>query len=226
VRGFEYPRRELPSTVRFIGPIAAASDGVPHPPWWNDLDGSRPVVHVTQGTLANADATRLLIPTIAALADDDVLVVASTGGRDTAAVRTAFGERLPANARTAAFLPYDELLERTDVMVTNGGYGGVQRALAHGVPLVVAGASEDKPEVAARVSWSGAGINLRTGSPSVTRIRTAVRTVLDDPAYRQNAIRLEAETAALADPVGVVVAHLEANSSSLVNRSWGTPAGR
>jgi UDP:flavonoid glycosyltransferase YjiC (YdhE family) len=30
-------------------------------------------------------------------------------------------------------------------MVTNGGYGGVQAALANGVPLVVAGATEEKP---------------------------------------------------------------------------------
>ena len=40
-------------------------------------------------------------------------------------------------------------------MVTNGGYGGVQQALANGVPLVVAGDSEDKPEVAARVAVVG-----------------------------------------------------------------------
>jgi hypothetical protein len=52
------------------------------------------------------------------------------------------------------------------VMVTNGGYGGVQMALSYGVPLVVAGASEDKPEVGARVAWSGAGLNLKTGKPS------------------------------------------------------------
>lgn len=211
VRGFEYPRRELPSTVHFIGPIASAqADGVPYPDWWGDLDGSRPVVHLTQGTLANADATHLLIPAIRALADDDVVVVASTGGRDTADVLTAFGGRLPANARVAEFLPYDELLARTDVMVSNGGYGGVQRALAAGVPLVVAGSSEDKPEVAARVAWSGAGIDLRTGRPSGTRIRAAVRTVLDDPSYRRSAMRLQAETSLLPDPAGVVVTHLEA----------------
>ena len=37
-------------------------------------------------------------------------------------------------------------------MVTNGGYGGVQLALAHGVPLVVAGNTEEKGEIAARVA--------------------------------------------------------------------------
>ena len=54
-------------------------------------------------------------------------------------------------------------------MVTNGGYGAVQRAVSTGVPLVVAGNTEDKPEVAARVAWSGAGINLRTGTPTADR---------------------------------------------------------
>ena len=51
-------------------------------------------------------------------------------------------------------------------MVTNGGYGGVQFALAHGVPLVVAGDHEDKPETAARVAGSGVGRNLKTGRPT------------------------------------------------------------
>ena len=36
---------------------------------------------------------------------------------------------MPANARAAEFLPYDELLPRTDVYVTNSGYGGVRPAL-------------------------------------------------------------------------------------------------
>ena len=68
--------------------------------------------------------------------------------------------------RLERFIPHDRLLPHVDVMVTNGGYGGVQQALANGVPLVVAGDSEDKPEVAARVHWSGTGVNLRTGRPS------------------------------------------------------------
>ena len=68
-------------------------------------------------------------------------------------------------------------------MVTNGGYGAVQRALATGVPLVVAGDTEDKPEVAARVAWSGAGIDLRTGTPTAKAVRNAVREVLGDGRY-------------------------------------------
>ena len=149
------------------------------------------MVHVTQGTLDNADLSRILGPTMEALAGDDVLVVATTGGPDPAPLRPT----LPANVRLERFIPHDLLLPRVDVMVTNGGYGGVQQALAHGVPLVVAGDSEDKPEVAARVRWSGAGVDLRTGRPTPVQLATAVRRVLEQPSFRQRATALQIEIA-------------------------------
>ena len=93
-------------------------------------------------------------------------------------------EGLPANAYAAEFLPYDDLLPKTAVYVTNGGYGGVQYALRYGVPIVAAGAQEDKPEVVARVAWSGVGKRIRSEAPSPATIRRAVRVVLDDQRYR------------------------------------------
>jgi UDP:flavonoid glycosyltransferase YjiC (YdhE family) len=66
----------------------------------------------------------------------------------------------------AQFIPFYHLMPYVDVMVTNGGFGGVQIALSHGVPLVVAGATEEKPEIAARVAWGSVGINLKTGRPA------------------------------------------------------------
>ena len=193
VPGFEYPRSDLAPSVRFVGPILAApSAGFDPPSWWPELHEGRRVVHVTQGTLDNADLGRLLLPAIRALADDDVLVVGTTGGPDPDPWR----RDLPANARLERFIPHDRLLPHTDVMITNGGYGGVQQALANGVPLVVAGDSEDKPEVAARVRWSGTGVDLRTGRPSEKTIRRAVRRVLATPSYAAGARALQAEIAA------------------------------
>ena len=189
---FEYPRRDAPPGLAFAGPVLPASDGTAHlPDWWHELDG-RPVVHVTQGTIDNGDLDRLIGPVLRGLAQEPVLVVVSTGGRPAAAVPGP----LPANARVAEFLPYDRLLPRTDVMVTNGGYGGVQYALANGVPLVVAGDTEDKPEVASRVRWAGVGIDLRCAAPKADAVRRAVRTVLDDPRYRLRAADIRAEMAA------------------------------
>jgi UDP:flavonoid glycosyltransferase YjiC (YdhE family) len=102
---------------------------------------------------------------------------------------------LPKNAHVEPFIPFGALMPHVDVMITNGGYGGVQFALAHGVPLVVAGATEEKPEIAARVAWSGAGINLKTKSPSPEQIRSAVRALLATDDYRQNARRIQADYA-------------------------------
>jgi UDP:flavonoid glycosyltransferase YjiC (YdhE family) len=193
VAGFEYPRSDLAPSVRFVGPILAPpSSEFEEPSWWSELEAGRPVVHVTQGTLDNADLDRLLLLTTRALARDDVLVVATTGGPDPEPLRP----RLPSNVRLERFIPHDRLLPHVDVMVTNGGYGGVQQALANGVPLVVAGDSEDKPEVAARVHWSGTGVNLRTGRPSPAMVARGVRGVLDRPTYRARARALQEQIAA------------------------------
>lgn len=195
VTEFEYPRSDAPATLHFVGPIAATGSPVPLPPWWSELDGSRPVVHVTQGTIANRDHRQVIAPALEGLADEDVLVVVSTGGRPIDTLPA-----LPPNARAAEYLPYDELLPRTDVYLTNGGYGGVQYALRHGVPVVTSGGKEDKPEVAARVAWSGAGLRLKSETPSAAAVRTAVRRVLRDPGYRA---RAEAIAASMAQAGGV-----------------------
>jgi len=176
---FEYSRHDLSPNVRFVGPVVPAPSGAEVPAWWGDLDGDRPVVHVTQGTIDNADLGRLVRPTVQGLADDPVLVVVSTGGRPVAELGP-----VPANVRVAEYLPYDRLLPRTSVMVTNAGYGGVQHALSCGVPLVAAGDTEDKPEVAARIRYADVGLDLRTGTPSAAVVADAVRKVLSDRSIR------------------------------------------
>jgi MGT family glycosyltransferase len=186
---FEYPRANLPESLRFVGPLLPppSTDFVP-PAWWDDLDKGGSLVLVTQGTLANADLGQLIGPALTGLADEDLTVIATTGGPAVESIPVA----VPANAKAAAFLPFDRLLPKVSVMVTNGGYGAVNHALSLGVPLVVAGGSEEKPEIAARVAWAGAGINLGTGRPSAMQIREAVRAVLAKPQYRQRAKALRA----------------------------------
>ena len=191
VEAFEYPRSDAPPQLHFAGPLSATGSTAILPDWWDELDGMRPVVHVTQGTVANADYRQLIAPTLRALADEDVMVVVSTGGRPLESLPP-----LPANARAATFLPYDELLPRTAVYVTNGGYGGVQYALRHGVPIVATGGKEDKPEVGARVAWSGVGRRIRSETPKPAALRRAILDVLNQPRYRQASKRVAADMAA------------------------------
>ncbi|RAV16308.1 glycosyltransferase [Mycolicibacterium sp. GF69] len=191
VPAFEYPMDDAPAGLRFAGPLSATGSQAPLPQWWSELDGTRPVVHVTQGTVANTDYGQAIAPTLEALADEDVLVVVATGGRPVDTL-----PKLPANARAADFLPYDELLPRTAVFVTNGGYGGVQYALRYGVPIVATGGKEDKPEVGARVQWSGVGRRIRSERPKPRVLGREILRVLNEPQYRQASTRIAADMAA------------------------------
>jgi MGT family glycosyltransferase len=188
---FEYPRNDLPDHIHFIGPI------LPRPPseftqpdWWDELHSGRPVVHVTQGTI-ETEADDLLQPTIDGLADEDVLLVATTGGRPL----DGLADGLPANVRLERFIPHGHLLPHVDVMITNGGYGGTQYALAHGIPLVAAGRTQDKPEVCARIAWAGVGIDLKTKSPKPSQVREAVKAVLSEPSYKERAQAIQRDYA-------------------------------
>ena len=82
----------------------------------------------------------------------------------------------------------------------------------HGLPLIVTGGQEDKPEVAARVAWSGAGIRFKQLSPGPEALRDAVRTVLADDTYRAAARRLSVsmERAPSLDALAQLIADLTA----------------
>jgi UDP:flavonoid glycosyltransferase YjiC (YdhE family) len=129
------------------------------------------------------NADNLLRPTIRGLVEEDVLVVATTGGQPL----DGLAKGLPANVRLEQFIPHGCLLPFVDVMVTNGGYGGTQYALAHGIPLVAAGRSQEKPEVCARIAWAGVGIDLKTMSPSPNQVKDAVNTIMDDISFKNRA---------------------------------------
>src|SRR6202011_875754 len=152
--------------------------------------GSRKVVLVTQGTVANHNLGLVIGPTIQALGHEpDLLVVATAGGRPIDAIPGP----IPGNARLSQYLPFEWILPKVHVFVTNGGYGSVNQAMSFGIPLVTAGLTEDKADVNARVAWSGAGINLATNEPPPQALREAVRTVLDKPNYRSRAKRMADE---------------------------------
>ncbi|HDX8454695.1 TPA: glycosyltransferase [Aeromonas hydrophila] len=190
--GFEYERPELEGVIRYVGPLLPPRIALTPPPWWERLD-ERPLVIVSQGTLANVDLGQLLLPAMQGLAGDELQLLLTTGGRDPARL----GDAVPANAIVTEHVPFELALPRAAVLVTNGGYGSVQAALAHGVPLVVAGTGEDKAEVATRVAWSGAGINLHSNEPTADAVAVAVRKLVHEPRYRARARLLADEMATL-----------------------------
>ena len=92
-------------------------------------------------------------------------------------------------------------------MVSHGGFGTTLGAVAAGLPLVVVPLFGDQPDNARRIETVRAGVVIwpdPDGPPMPIRasidpgpLREAVKTVLEDRAYRRVASELAAEMAAL-----------------------------
>src|SRR5258705_6403897 len=191
IRSFEYPDQSTTSPVQFIGPLPLRKQHV-LPDWWHELDQTKRLVLITQGTVTNWDLGQLVGPALVGLAEEKDLILLVTTGRQPI---QSIPVTIPANARVTKFLPYELILQSVDLLITNGGYGTVNMALAHGIPIVSAGLTEDKEEVSAHVQWAGIGIDLRTNQADPEAVRIAARKVLDKPVYRERSKKLALEFA-------------------------------
>jgi MGT family glycosyltransferase len=192
VPSFEPPLREPAPKVHFIGPLIPEGSGDVPRRLEEAKNAGRKVVLVSQGTIANNDLGKLLAPVIQAFGDrEDFLVLATTGGKEIEDIPCS----IPSDTVASKFLNFSAILPYVDVLVAYASYGTVTQALNFGVPMVVAGKGEDKPEVAARITWTGCGIDLATDHPTAEQVRDAVDRILAQPAYRARAGQLAQESA-------------------------------
>lgn len=190
--GFEYHRSDLGSNIRFVGPLLPHSSGENKTSWFDErLTAYEKVIVVTQGTVEK-DVEKLLVPTLEAFKNSEVLVVMTTGGSRTEELRKKYPEP---NIIIEDFIPFDDVMPYADAYVTNGGYGGVMLGIENALPLVVGGVHEGKNEICARVGYFKLGINLKTETPTPMQIKEGVEEVLSTAAYKENVCRMAKEFA-------------------------------
>lgn len=179
VPAVEPPRPDLPAHVHFVGDLAAGTRGADRPPeWLKSLDPNRPVVHVTEGTVER-DKQSLVERVIEALQGGPAQLV--VGGQHHAGV-------LPDSVIAADWIPQDLLFPKTDLFITNGGYGAMMAALSHGVPVLAAPSSAEKWVGAGNVAQSGAGLRLRPARTTPSALARGVNELLSDPRFRRAAL--------------------------------------
>lgn len=210
--GFEFPLLEPEEKLHFIGALLPSGAGDVPEQIKQAKKAGRKIILVSQGTIANNDLGKLLAPTILGLgAHDNLLILVTTGGKPIENIPCT----LTPNTIASQYLDFSQVLPDVDVLVAFGSYGTVTQALSFGVPMVVVGKGEDKPEVAARVTWTGTGIYLATDTPTAEQIRYAVYQILAKPEYRACARKLAQEFASydaaerLAELVEALVAEQE-----------------
>ncbi|CAG8961936.1 hypothetical protein HYFRA_00014094 [Hymenoscyphus fraxineus] len=200
----EYPTASWPVHCKLAGflptkPLPATF--VP-PAWFAELQDNqastsasrKKVVFVAQGTVVT-DYHSLIIPTIAALAHrDDILVVVVLCKRGATLVLDN-NETLPSNVRIADYLPYDAALPFADVFISNSGYGGLNHAINHGVPILQVGATEDKMDLGRRIQYAGNGVYIRP--TTAASLRSALDLLTSDDKYRKRALQIRDESVAM-----------------------------
>jgi MGT family glycosyltransferase len=180
---FDFPITPAPRNVRYVGPVLDDPDwaGAWRNPW-PENDGRPLVVASLSSTFQ--DQGDVLRRIIAALGSLEVRGLVTLGP---AMRREDFD--VPDNVVAVASAPHTMVFPDAAAVVTHAGHGTVMRALVHGLPLLCLPMGRDQDDNAARVVAHGAGLRLRP-SAKPRRIAAAVRRLLDEPAFRENARRI------------------------------------
>ena len=74
--------------------------------------------------------------------------------------------------------------------MTSAGYGTVQHALRHGVPMVLSGKYEDKAEIGAMGIWAGVAEYHKKNVVDPDDVRDSVNKILSDDRFKQKAMEI------------------------------------
>lgn len=186
--------------VIYLGPILWQKPDARLPDWFDVLSKDKPVIWLYAGNprylpvVTPFDTVIVLHACTAALADEDVQVVLTTGHH--ALPKELFP--LPANFRYEPFVPGLAMAQRSDLLIHHGGYGSCQTGLYTGTPAVIIPTYSERESNARRVAAVGAGEFIvpvadalgKKKHVRVEELRAKVRQVLSDPSYAINARRI------------------------------------
>lgn len=165
----EYPR-PWPAGTHVPGPLfwEPPYEDVELPP------GDAPLVLVAPST-SQDPSHRLLRAALRGLAEAPVRVLATWNRRP-----LPEPVDVPSNARLVEWVSYARTMPQCDLVLCHGGHGTMVRALASGCRVVIAPATGDMNENAARADWAGVGVRVPWRFVSPATVRLAVETALAD----------------------------------------------
>ncbi|MDP9326069.1 MAG: glycosyltransferase [Candidatus Dormibacteraeota bacterium] len=193
--GDDAPR---PANTRYVRHTSAVPQGSTLPEWARHLN-DRPTVFASLGTVFNS-TPGALEAIIEGLKDEPInLVVAIGPGQDPGRFGT-----LPPNVRLESYVPQVLLLEQCDLFVTHGGFNSIKESSIAGVPMVVMPITADQPYNAERAAALGIAEVIAPDHRTPEAVRNAVQKVLQEPSYRAQAKKFQAQMQELPGPEDTV----------------------
>ena len=182
---FEFPRTTLPQCFHFTGPFSNPISREPVAFAWEKLTGE-PLIYASLGTIQNRLPENFQKIAEACVGLDAQLVISLGGATSPESL-----PKLPGSPLVVKYAPQLELLKKASLTITHAGMNTVLESLSYGVPLVAIPISHEQPGIAARLAWTGAGEFVRLADLSDSNLRAAIRRVLNEDSYKQNATRLQ-----------------------------------
>ncbi len=181
---FEFPRKELPSYFHFTGPFSNPISRQPVSFPYEELTG-QPLIYASLGTLQNK--CLWIFQAIAeACVGLDVQLIISLGGATPESL-----PEFPGNPIVVGYAPQLELLPKASLTITHAGMNTVLESLSNAVPMVAIPIANDQPAVAARIAWTETGEVIPLKEVSVENLRIAIKRVLKEDSYKENALKLQ-----------------------------------
>ena len=199
------------STRQPLGYVPFSTPGTV--PSWVFDKRERPRLLLTLGTVPIPNRVELFGALLRMLSELDVELVLAV--EDEVVEQLA---PLPDSVLAAGWISLDSVLPACDLIVHHCGAGTVMAALRSGLPQVLIPHTVEQFDSARRLDSYGAARHIPLEELAPERVTEAVRTLLDDPSYRERARELRDELAGLPSP-GQVVPAIEALAARRADRT-------
>lgn len=182
---FEFPRSCLPDNFHFTAPFSDTKAREPVAFPYDKLNG-KPLIYASMGTLQNRRQEIFQTIAVACLGLEAQLVISLGGYNNPNAL-----QNLPGAPLIVSYAPQLELLKKATLTITHAGMNTALESLSNGVPMVAIPITNDQPGVGARITWTKTGEVVPLSRLSVPKLRTAIKHVLENDIYKQNALKLQ-----------------------------------
>uniref|UniRef100_A0A8C2N1D5 UDP-glucuronosyltransferase n=1 Tax=Cricetulus griseus TaxID=10029 RepID=A0A8C2N1D5_CRIGR len=182
---FEFPRPYLPN-FEFVGGLHC-KPAKPLPKEMEEFvqsSGEHGIVVFSLGSMVKN------------LTEEKACLIASALAQIPQKVLWRYKGKIPAtlgsNTRLFDWIPQNDLLghPKTRAFITHGGTNGIYEAIYHGIPMVGLPMFADQPDNIAHMKAKGAAVEVNMNTMESVDLLNALRTVINDPSYKENAMRL------------------------------------
>lgn len=156
---------------------------------WHRLGNDKPLIYCSLGSQSHLiDGSLAFLQTVtdAVSPRRDWQLVLSAGNHAHVKEFT----NITSNVFLVPHAPQLDILARTSVMITHGGFNTVKECIFFGVPMIAFPLIRDHPAVTARIVHHGLGLRGNYSSVSAGVLRAMLDEVIGNPLYRIRCLRM------------------------------------